>query len=214
MLEFSYLCFLLFLFIFSLYILKENNGLAPKKIRPFINILIIPFIIRIGVLIILTFMERQDLVYYLKYLNYLYLFSIPLSIIVSLYIFLRDEKLKFNYCYIFVFILLGLYISVIKIFNFNLDISTMYGYIISLEKGMIVNLIYLILLSTSFIASLLNVDKKYNNKIGIRFLLITLILYIIEYLLFLGGIKLYPYPIFGEGLILMVLLKAVNTFKS
>lgn len=213
MLEFSYLCFLLFLFIFSLYLWRGNNVLAPKKIKLFINILIIPFILRIGVLIILTFIERQDIVYYLKYLNYIYLFSIPLSIIVSLYIFLRDEKLKFNYCYIFVFILLGVYITVVKMFDFNLEISTMYGYIISLENGMIVNLIYLILLSTSFIASLLNVDKNYNNKFGMKFLLIVIIIYIVEYLLFLGGIKLYPYPIFGEGLILMVLLTSINTFK-
>lgn len=214
MLEFSYLCFLLFLFIFSFYLLKQNNMLAPQKIKLFINILLIPLILRIGVLILLTFIEKQELVYYFKYLNYIYLFSIPLSIIVALYIFLRDEKLKFNYCYIFVFALLGLYLAVVKLFNFNVEINSTYGYIISLEKGIIINLVYLTLLSTSLIGALLNVDKKYNNKFGMIFLLAVIIIYIIEYLLFLGGIKLYPYPIFGEGLILTSLLIALNTFKG
>ena len=34
---------------------------------------------------------------------------------------------------------------------------------------------------------------------GVKLLLITLIIYLVEYILFLGGIKLYPYPIIGEG---------------
>jgi len=213
LLEFSYLCFLLFLFVFSLYLLRRNNILSPKKIRLFINILIIPFILRVGVLIVLTFIERQDIVYYLKYINYLYIFSIPLAIIVSLYIFLRDEKLKFNYFYIFIFIFLGLYIAIIKLFNFNVEVSPMYGYLISLKENTVINLIYLILLATSFIASILSVDKKFNNKFGIRFLLTVLVLYIVEYLLFLGGVKLYPYPIIGEGLTIITLFLAINTFK-
>lgn len=213
MLEFSYLCFLLFLLIFVFYIGKSNLTLSPKKIKKYISILLLPLILKYCVLLISFFIEKQQFMYYLKYFHYINYFSIPLAIIVSLYIYLRNEKIKFSHMYIFVAIFGFVYLFIISNYFFNIKVDSSFGYIILITDGIVPNLIYLIIIASSFIYTLINHDKPYSNKIGIRFLLMALMLYLVEYILHLGGIMLYPYPIIGEGLVLFILLRAINTFN-
>lgn len=213
MLEFSYLCFLLFLLIFILCIGKNNLTLSPKKIKVFINLLLIPLILKYCTLLISFFIEKQQFMYYLKYFHYINYFSIPLAIIVSVYIFLRNEKIKFNHMYIFIAIFGCIYLFIIKRYLLNINVDSSFGYLILIADSIIPNLIYLIFIASTFIYTLINFDKPYSNKMGIKLLLITLIIYLVEYILFLGGIKLYPYPIIGEGLVLVILFRAIYTFN-
>lgn len=213
MLEFSYLCFLLFLLIFVIYIGKNNLTLSPKKIKIYINILLLPLILKYCALLISFFTEKQQFIYYLKYFHYVNYFSIPLAIIVSLYIYLRNEKIKFSHMYIFVAIFAALYLFIISNYFFNIKVDSSFGYIILITDSIVPNLIYLILIASAFIYTLINYDKPYSNKTGIRFLLMALIIYLVEYILNLGGIILYPYPIISEGLILFILFRAIYTFS-
>lgn len=213
MLEFSYLCLLLFIITFILYLEKKNIDLSPKKIKIFITISLMPLILRCIVLLCGVIIEKQVIIYFLKYYVLLNYFSVPLIILSSLYIFLRNEKLKFSRNYIFMIGLGLLYIVLVYTYKFSISITNNFGFIISLENGIMPILIYLIILASLAVFILINMDKQFCNKVGMRLLLVSLIIYIVEYILLLGGISIYPYPIIGEMLILFCLLKSISTFK-
>jgi hypothetical protein len=213
LLEFSYLCLLLFIITFILYLEKKNIDLSPKKIRLFVSISLMPIILRCLVLLGGVIIEKQRIIYFLRYYVLLNYFSIPLIILSALYIFLRNEKLKFNRNYIFMIILGLLYVVLVYTYKFSISITNKFGFIISLENGMIPILIYLIILASLAVFILINLDKPFCNKVGMRLLIVSLILYIVEYILLLGGISIYPYPIIGEVLILFCLFKSISTFK-
>lgn len=213
LLEFSYLCLLLFIITFILYLGKKNIDLSPKKIKLFISILLIPMILRCIVLLCGVIIEKQGIIYFLKEYALLNYFSIPLIILSSLYIFLRNERIKFSRNYIFMVISGLLYGLLVYTYKFSISITNNFGFIISIENGIIPILIYLIILASLAVFILINLDKPFSNKAGMRMLLISLIIYIVEYILLLGGISLYPYVIIGEVLILGCLLKSIYTFK-
>ncbi|GAA0083937.1 hypothetical protein UT300007_03760 [Clostridium sp. CTA-7] len=213
MLEFSYLCLLLFTITFILYLEKRNLDLSPKKIKLFVSISLMPLILRYIVLLLGVFIEKQGIIYFLKYYVFFNYFSVPLIILSALYIFLRNEKQKFNRNYIFMIILALLYVALVYTYKISISITNNFGFVISLKDGMIPILIYLIIIASLSVFILINLDKPFSNKVGMRILLISLMLYIIEYILLLGGINIYPYPIIGEVLILGCLLKAICTFK-
>ena len=172
-----------------------------------------PLILRYIVLLFGVFIEKQGIIYFLKYYAFFNYFSVPLIILSALYIFLRNEKQKFNRNYIFMIVLGLLYVALVYTYKISISITNNFGFVISLKDGMIPILIYLIIIASLSVFILINLDKPFSNKVGMRILLISLMIYIIEYILLLGGINIYPYPIIGEVLILGCLLKSICTFK-
>lgn len=213
MIEFSYLCFLLFTLTFLVLLVRKNSKLSPKKIRIFLNIILVPLIVRYIALIISFIVEEQRVVYFLKYLYNLNYLSIPLIVVVIVYIYLRNEKIKFNYLYIILLAFLTLYLIIIKVYKHNILIDIKFGFIITLENSSLVTLIYLVIMASILVFSLINLDKPFSNKIGMRCILGTLALYLMEFILGLSGLYIYPISIIGEIIIYLNLLKAINTFK-
>ena len=97
MIEFSYLCFLLFTLTFLVLLVRKNSELSPKKIKMFLNIVLAPLIVRYIALIISFIVEEQRIVYFLKYLYNLNYLSIPLIVVVIVYIYLRNEE-RSDFC--------------------------------------------------------------------------------------------------------------------
>lgn len=213
MISFIYLCLLLFIIIFSLYLIKKNNKVAPKKIKILLSLALLPLILRYLVLVLGVIIEKQSIIYLLRSFVFLNYYSIPLLVLVSLFIFLRDEKLKFDMNFIFLGLLLVGYIALIFTCKLSIYINNIFGFIVALDGTITPILIYLILLASLAVVTLLFIDKPYNNKVGMRYILLSLILCIVEFILHLGGVKLFPYPIIGDIAILLVTLKALTTFK-
>lgn len=213
MIEFSYLCFLLFTLTFLGLLVIKNSKISPKKIKIFLNIVLIPLIVRYITLIINFTVEEQRIIYFLKYLYNLNYLCIPLIIIVILYIFLRNENLRFNYLYIIFIAFITLYLIMIKVYKHNILIDIKFGFIIRLENSSLVTLIYLIIIASFLVFTLINLDKPFSNKIGMRYILGALSLYLAEFILVLSGLYIYPFSIIGELLVYLVLLKSISTFK-
>lgn len=110
-------------------------------------------------------------------------------------------------------ILLLLYVGEIYLYKINIAINSSFGFVITFKNNLTPNLIYLIIIASVAIVSLLCVDKPFCNKWGMKLLTISLMITIAEFILFLGGIKLFPYPVIGEILILLMSFKAIKTFK-
>ena len=84
---------------------------------------------------------------------------------------------------------------------------------VSYKEILVPNLIYLIVISSFVVITLLFVDKPYSNISGMKLLLVSLIITFIEFIIFLGGIRIFPYPLIGEVCIIGCSYKAISTFK-
>lgn len=212
MVAFIYLCILLFMIIFSLYLIYLNSSKCPIKIRKFYLVSLLIIVVRYLSLLSLWLIQRQRVIYSIKILTHLNFVAIPLLILAAIYIFLRDEKRKFDYNYIVMIILFLGYFIINVFYKLDIRVDTIFGFIVN-YKVLIPNLIYLIVISSFVIITILFVDKQYSNTCGMRLLLISLIITVIEFIIFLGGFRIFPYPLVGEMCIIGCSYKAISTFK-
>lgn len=213
MVAFIYLCILLFMIIFSLYLIYLNSSKCPVKIRKFYLISLLIIVVRYLSLLSLWLIQRQRIIYSIKVLTQLNFIATPLLILAAIYIFLRDEKRKFDYNYIVMIILFFGYFILNTFYKLDIKVDTVFGFIVNYKEVLIPNLIYLIVISLFVIITLLFVDKPYSNIGGMRLLLISLIITVVEFIIFLGGFRIFPYPLVGETCIIVCSYKAISTFK-
>ncbi|WP_370772301.1 hypothetical protein [Clostridium sp.] len=131
----------------------------------------------------------------------------------AIYIFLRDEKRRFDYNYTFMIILFLGYCLINIFYKLDIRVDTVFGFMVSYKEILVPNLIYLIVISSFVVITLLFVDKPYSNTSGMKLLLVSLIITVIEFIIFLGGIRIFPYPLIGEVCIIGCSYKAISTFK-
>ena len=204
---FIYLCILLFIIIFSLYLIWLSSQKCPIKIQKFYLITLTIMLIRYLSLLSLWIVQYQKIIYIIKTLTQVTFVGMPLLSLACFYIYLRDENRKFDYNYIFMVIIFLFY-------KMDIKLDSIFGFIVSYKNSLIPSLIYLIIMSCMVVATLFLLDKPYNNSSGMVFLLISLIITISEFIIFLGGIKIFPYPVLGEISMLLCSYKAILTFKK
>ena len=213
MVAFIYLCILLFMIIFSLYLIYLSSNKCPKKIRKFYLVSLSIIVVRYVSLLSLWLVQRQRIIYFIKIFTQLNFLAIPLLILAAIYIFLRDEKRRFDYNYTFMIILFLGYCLINIFYNLDIRVDTVFGFMVSYKEILVPNLIYLIVISSFVVITLLFVDKPYSNTSGMKLLLVSLIITVIEFIIFLGGIRIFPYPLIGEVCIIGCSYKAISTFK-
>lgn len=214
MIPFIYLCILLVIIIFTVYLICLNLKRCPIKIRKFYLVTLLIVVMRYLSLLSLWLIQSQKIIYLIKGLTQLNFVGIPLLVLSALYIFLRDEKRGFDYNYIFMIILILTYLGISVFYKLDIKIDNVFGFIINYKNILIPSLVYLIIISSLVVITLLFIDKPYSNNVGMKLLLFSLIITVSEYVLFLGKIKIFPYPLIGELSILVCSYKAINTFKK
>lgn len=213
MVAFIYLCILLFMIIFSLYLIYLSSNKCPKKIRKFYLVSLSIIVVRYVSLLSLWLVQRQRIIYFIKIFTQLNFLAIPLLILAAIYIFLRNEKRRFDYNYTFMIILFLGYCLINIFYKLDIRVDTVFGFMVSYKEILVPNLIYLIVISSFVVITLLFVDKPYSNTSGMKLLLVSLIITVIEFIIFLGGIRIFPYPLIGEVCIIGCSYKAISTFK-
>ncbi|MBE6048281.1 MAG: hypothetical protein E7213_07770 [Clostridium sp.] len=178
------------------------------------TIVSILFIFRYIGLFLLCVVESGNIARLLIPLLFLNHLSIPLIVLALSYVFLRWDKLNFNVDYIIALILFALYTVGMFFMNGKVILSPEYGYIINIYNETIVYLISLIILGILLCFCFYFFDKPNNNRWGMTYLIIALAMVITENVLYLGGIKIFPYPIFGDAVFIILINLAVNTFKK
>lgn len=213
MLPFVYLCTLIFIIIFILNLFKICIKRCPNKIKRFYIISLSLLEIRYLTLLLLELIEISALIYKIKAFALLDFISIPLLALVALYIFLRDENRTFDYNFIFMGLMFISYLILINLYKTNITIDSVFGFIVTFKQYLTPSLIFLIILGSIAVVTLLLIDKPYSIKDGMKMLMLTLIIILVENILFFGGIKLFPYPLFGHMLLLLCSYKAIVTFR-
>ena len=130
MVTFIYLCILLFIIIFSLYLLYLSYKKCPIKIQKFYIVTLSIIVLRYLSLLSLCIIQRQGTIYFIKVLTQLTFIGIPLSILAAIYIFLRDEKRTFDYNYSFMIILFLGYFIMNRIYKLEIKVDNIFGFIV------------------------------------------------------------------------------------
>lgn len=211
--NFAYYLFLLLIIFLSFSIMKKNLEVSPKKIKIYLTLVITLFLLRHVALFLLCILKNSTIIYYLKPIIFLNHLSIPLMALALTYVYLRSEKLNFGGSYIIATITCAIYMGIIHISKVIVEVSYLYGFILKIDKETILFLFSLILLGTLFILNVILLDKPFVNKMGIWFVIIAISIVMIENVMILGGIKIFPYSVMGDMIFLIIMNLVLKSFK-
>lgn len=208
-----YYIFLLLIIFLLLLIIRKNEKLSPKKIKLYLFVVLILFLFRYLGLFLLCIASGGAYIYYFKSILYLNHLAIPLIVLALVYVYLRWSRLDFRVNY-FIAAALGLIYTVGMYFiNGRVQYNVKYGYIVNIENDKALFLVSLAVLGTLLLFCINFIDKPNNNKRGMCYLIIGLLVVITENILYLGGIRAFPYPILGDGVFLLLINLSINKFK-
>lgn len=211
--NFAYYLFLLLIIFLSIFIMKKNLEVSPKKIKIYLYIVITLFLLRHIALFLLCILENSTIIYYLKPIIFLDHISIPLMILAMTYVYLRAETLKFTGSYIIAFIAGIIYVFIMETSKVTVQVSYLYGFLLAIDKEIILFLFSLIFLGVLLILNIILLDKKFANKKGIWFIIISILIVMIEEIIMLGGIRVFPYSVIGDLIFLALMNWVLSGFK-
>ena len=212
--NFAYYLFLLLIIFLSFSIMKKNLEVSPKKIKIYLTLVITLFLLRHIALFLLCILKNSTVIYYLKPIIFLNHLSIPLMVLAITYVYLRSEKLNFSGSYIIAAIVLAIYMGIIHSSKVMVEVSYLYGFILKIDKETILFLFSLILLGALLVLNVILLDKPFVNKMGIRFVIISISIVMIEDIIILGGIKIFPYSVIGDVIFLIIMNLVLKGFKG
>lgn len=203
--NFAYYLFLLLIIFFSISIINKNLKVSPKKIKIYLNIVITLFLLRHIALFLLCILKNSTIIYYLKSIIFLDHLAIPLIVLAVTYVYLRSEKLSFGRSYVIAAIICIIYAIIMEFSKVTVQVSYLYGFILEIDKGTLIYLFSLILLGILLILNVILLDKPFVNKRGIWFIITAILIVMMEEVIILGGIKIFPYPVIGDLIFLIIL---------
>lgn len=211
--NFAYYLFLLLIIFLSISIIKKNLEVSPKKIKIYLTIVITLFLLRHIALLLLCILKNSTIIYYLKPIVFLNSITIPLMVLAITYVYLRSESLKFGGAYIIAAVVAAIYYCIIQISKQTVQVNHLYGFIIKIDHETILFLFSLILLGILLILNVILLDRPFVNKRGIWFIIVSILVVMIEDVVILGGIKLFPYSVIGDLIFLLIMNLVLKGFK-
>ena len=213
MVNFAYYMFLLLIIFLSFFTLKRNLEVSPKKIKIYLTFVITLFLLRHIGLFMLCILQSSNIIYYLKPIIYLNHIAMPLIVLAITYVYLRSEVLKFTGSYVVLSIVVLIYIYIMRISKLTIEVSQNYGFIADISNENSMYLFSLILMGILLILNVILLDKPYANKTGIWFIIVSIVVVMMEEVIILGGIKVFPYSVIGELIFLIIINFVFNGFK-
>lgn len=214
MVNFAYYMFLLLIIFLSFFTLKRNLEVSPKKIKIYLTFVITLFLLRHIGLFLLCILQSSNIIYYIKPIIYLNHIAMPLIVLAITYVYVRSEKLKFTVSYIILSVVVLIYIYIIRISKLTIEVSQAYGFIANISNETEMSLFSLILMGIMLVLNVILLDKPFANKTGIWFIIISIVVGMLEEVIILGGVKIFPYSVIGELIFLIIINVVFNGFKK
>ncbi|ALB48090.1 MULTISPECIES: hypothetical protein [Clostridium] len=211
--NFAYYLFLLLIIFLSISLIRKNLEVSPKKIKIYLALVITLFLLRHIALFLLCILKNSTIIYYLKPIIFLNHLSVPLIVLAVSYVYLRSEKLNFGGTYVIAATVCIIYAVIMQTSKLTVQVNYLYGFILQIDKETILFLFSLILLGALLILNVILLDRPYANKKGIWFIIIAILIVMIEDIIILGGIKLFPYSVIGDMLFLIIINLVLKGFK-
>ncbi|MBA2886648.1 hypothetical protein B0I63_000735 [Clostridium beijerinckii] len=197
----------------SISLIRKNLEVSPKKIKIYLALVITLFLLRHIALFLLCILKNSTIIYYLKPIIFLNHLSVPLIVLAVSYVYLRSEKLNFGGTYVIAATVCIIYAVIMQTSKLTVQVNYLYGFILQIDKETILFLFSLILLGALLILNVILLDRPYANKKGIWFIIIAILIVMIEDIIILGGIKLFPYSVIGDMLFLIIINLVLKGFK-
>lgn len=211
--NFAYYIFLLLIIFLSFYTLKRNLEVSPKKIKIYLTFVITLFLLRHIGLFLLCILQSSNIIYYLKPIIYLNHIAMPLIVLAITYVYLRSETLNFTGSYMILSAIVLIYFLIIKVSKITIEVNQSYGFIVKINNETEMFLFSLILMGIMLILNVILLDEPFANTKGIWFIIISIVVVMLEEVIILGGIKVFPYPVIGELIFLIIINVVFNGFK-
>lgn len=203
---------LLFILFFIIFLIDKDRSRAPRKIGIFLGISLAILFIRNLALILMCVVKNVEIIYLLKDLIYLDYLIIPMIVLSLYYIYLRFDNINFNIIYITSAILCIIYLVFICKIEGNITLNTSFGYFITLSYGNIIKGIIIAIIGILLLGGALLLDKPNSNKKGMLIIIGVLISMVIENILIILKIWIFPYCIISEILLLLAVNSSLDTF--
>ncbi|NLZ47879.1 MAG: hypothetical protein GX895_03675, partial [Clostridiales bacterium] len=150
---------------------RTANKYAPDKIKLLSIIIITLWGLRFVANIILFQSKNIIFLYILKFFSLVNLATIPITALLCLYIFYRNSEIKIDYLILIsVLVLLFYTITVFKL-DYNIKRTESFGYIISFQNWLLVDFVFIVLVSIIMICALMIIGEKLVNSIGVSLLI-------------------------------------------
>lgn len=140
--------------------------------------------------------------------------AVPLIVVAVTYVYSRAEDIRFTGSYFVLVAVSAVYILIMNVSKVMVNVSSTYGFIMSLDNEIMLSMFSLILMGIMLVINVLLLDKKYINKSGIWFIIIAIMAVMIEKVIILGGIRIFPYSVMGELIFLIIINFVLNGFKK
>lgn len=209
----TYYIFLLLIISLLIRIIVKNERLSPIRIKVYLFAVLILFLFRYIGLFLLCVVKGGTFIYYFKSILYLNHLAIPLIVLALVYVYLRWDTLSFRINYSIATLLGLIYFIGMFFINGKVLFDVKYGYIINIQNEEGLFLVSLFILGVLLIFCIHFLDKPNNNRKGMYYIILALTVTIIEDVIYLGGIRTFPYPIIGDGIFLILINLCLNKFE-
>lgn len=208
-----YLSLLLLAFILIYYGIEWCIRHAPVRIKLLGTTLIAVLTFRYIGLLILLIIKNIKYLYLLKPLIFLNFLCIPVLAFISLYILARNDNIKFSYGFIILGILLTTYILAMTFIPIDIISQGSLGYVITIEKSKILFGTYLIINTIVFLYTLLLLEHKSVNRLGIILIIAASAVTILEIIFSSLFGNILPSIIISDIMWLLTINFALYRFK-
>ena len=205
---------LLFILFFIIFLIDKDRNKAPKKIRIFLGLSLIVLFIKNLALIFMCIIKNIEIIYVLKNFIYLDYLIIPVIILNLYYIYLRFDNINFNRIYGITTIMFFIYLIFIYKIEGTIKLDASLGYFIVLKNENIIKDILIFIIGILLLGGAVFLDKPNSNKTGIIIIMTVLGFMIIENMLIMFKVWIFPYCIISEILLLFVINNSLNTFNK
>jgi hypothetical protein len=209
-----YLILQLLIVVLIYYGLNLSIRYAPSKIK-LLSIIVLSALMMRGISLLILFLWDNIVnLYLLKPFVFLNLAAIPLTAVICMYIFIRDDKINFSYSFLIAAVLLILYLLFVVKVPHGVQYSNKFGYHITLLKPEPVLYSYIALHTCFMVITIMQIGKAGANNLGLYFVLLAVLVSIAERLLGLMGSEFLANSIAGDVLWTGILCYALAGFKK
>lgn len=209
-----YLIAILIMFMLIYEGITTSFGYAPRKIKAITIIAMVLVAFRFLSLLLLFLYNKMQYVYLLKPLIFLELFYMPIIIFICIYIYSRNDKIKLSFFYVLCGIFIVTYFFLIIKAPLVTNISSIYGYSITLKNGFNSYLVLLCINTFVFVLGFRIYGFKYSNKPGVIMIMVAAFITVISIIISALHAEFVGVIIIGEICWMMTLDYGLRKFRK
>jgi len=212
--SYTYFFIEMLLILIVIMVAKRARKYAPDKIKVLSIFIVVLWLFRFTANIFLFVSKNIIFLYILKFFALINVATIPVTAILCLYIFYRNNEIKFDYLMLISVGIILLYGFFVFKLDYNIKRTESFGYIISFQNWLLIDFLLIIIASIILLCALLILGERLVNSEGASFLIAASSVTIIEIVLKVLGIQVMPNLVISDLAWVLVLVYAISAFKK